>query len=375
MAGKRSSSQDEVPLVDLAAMHAEIAAELRDAFEKVFDHKGYVNGDEVSAFEELFARFTGMAHCVGVGSGTDAVELALRAVGIGSGDEVLVPVNTFHATAAAVFRAGATPVFVDCDPDYLLLDVAQARACVGPRTRAVIPVHLYGQMVAMEKLVSLKARGLQIVEDAAQAQGATRFGQAPGSVGHAAAWSFYPGKNLGAYGDAGAVATLDPGLAGKIRSLGNYGGAGRDDHTVVGFNSRLDTLQAVVLKAKLHRLAAWNQRRQRAAVAYNSLFSGCSDVVLPKTLPGNEHVYHQYVVRVPGRDRVLRALRAEFIEAAVHYPAPLHLQPAFSWLGYRTGDFPVAEQAAQEILSLPLFPHITPEQQERVHRVLMDVLH
>ena len=355
-------------------MHAEIASGVRAAFETIFVHGGYVNGDEVTAFEQAFARFTGMAYCVGVASGTDAVELALRAAGIGSGDEVLVPVNTFHATAAAVVRAGATPVFVDCEPDYLLLDVTQAQERAGPRTGAVLPVHLYGQMVALEQLASLAGRGVQIVEDAAQAHGATRFGQAPGSVGCAAAWSFYPGKNLGAYGDAGAVVTRDAGLAAKTRRLGNYGAVARDDHATVGFNSRLDTLQAVVLAAKLARITVWNEKRRQAAAVYDILFSGCSEVVLPKCMPGNEHVYHQYVVRVPERDRILNSLRGQAIQAAVHYPNPLHLQEAFGWLGHGPGDFPVAEQAAREILSLPLFPHITREQQERVHRAMMDVL-
>jgi dTDP-4-amino-4,6-dideoxygalactose transaminase len=372
MAGKRPLSRDDIPLADLAATHAEIAAEIRLAFEKVFVHGGYVLGHEVTAFEQAFARFTGMAHCVGVGNGTDALELTLRALGIGPGDEVLVPVNTFHATAAAVVRAGATPVLVDCEPEYLLLDPDQARERVGARTRAVVPVHLYGQMVAMEKLASLADRGVHIVEDAAQAHGATRFGQGPGSVGVAAAWSFYPGKNLGAYGDAGAVVTRDAGLEGKIRSLGNYGV--RNEHTVVGFNSRLDTLQAVVLSAKLKRLAAWNEKRREAAATYDGLFSASAAVVLPRVVPGNEHVYHQYVVRLPRRDRVLNALRGQSIEAAVHYPRPLHLQQAFGWLGHGPGDFPIAEQAAKEILSLPLFPQIAHEQQERVCEAVMDVL-
>lgn len=362
----------EIPLADLVGMHAEVAAEIHCELERLFAHGRYVGGREIAAFEQAFARFTGAERCIGVGSGTDAVELILRALGIGAGDEVLVPVNTFHATAAAVVRAGATPVFVDCDPEYLLLDVGQARARAGSRTRGVVAVHLYGQMAPMEKLAGLAQRGIHLIEDAAQAHGATRFGEGPGSVGSAAAWSFYPGKNLGAYGDAGAVVTRDAVLEKAIRLLGNYGCAGRDGHAQVGFNSRLDTLQAMVLTVKLNRLSHWNALRRQAALTYDALFAGCRKIRLPQVLPGNEHVYHQYVVRVPERDRVLRDLGRVSIEAGVHYRTPLHLQEAFAWLGHGPGDFPIAERAAGEILSLPIFPRIARAQQERVCRAVLE---
>ena len=269
----------------------------------------------------------------------------------------------FIATALAVARAGAVPVLVDCDPDHLLIDVAQARRKIGPRTRAVVPVHLYGQMAPMEELASL---GLVLVEDAAQAQGATRRGRGPAAVAVAAATSFYPGKNLGAYGDAGALLTNDEAVARRARALRNYGSEAKYVHPETGFNSRLDPLQAVVLSAKLAHLARWNAERRDAARRYAALLAGVPGVVLPATLPGNEAVWHLYVVQVPRRDDVLAKLRAAGIEAGVHYPTPIHLQGAFRALGHRPGDFPVAEAAAARVLSLPIYPGITPAQQERV---------
>ena len=379
-----------IPLVDLRAQHRQVADDVARGFARVLDSGCFILGPEVEAFEASFARFSDVRHCVGVANGTDALEIALRAAGIGQGDEVIVPVNSFIATALAVARAGAVPVLVDCDPDHLLIDVAQVRRKIGPRTRAVVPVHLYGQMAPMEELASL---GLVLVEDAAQAQGATRRGRGPAAVAVAAATSFYPGKNLGAYGDAGAVVTSDAELAGAIRllrdlgqgkkyehvaigrdeavarrarALRNYGSEAKYVHPETGFNSRLDPLQAVVLSAKLAHLARWNAERRDAARRYAALLAGVPGVVLPATLPGNEAVWHLYVVQVPRRDDVLAKLRAAGIEAGVHYPTPIHLQGAFRALGHRPGDFPVAEAAAARVLSLPIYPGITPAQQERV---------
>jgi dTDP-4-amino-4,6-dideoxygalactose transaminase len=326
-------------------------------------------------FECEYAAFSGVPHCVGVANGTDALELALRAVGAGRGSEVILPANTFIATAEAVARVGARPVLVDCDPETYLMDVDAALAAVTHATSAVIPVHLYGQLAPVERLAAAVAgTGVRIVEDAAQCQGATRHGVSAGAAG-VAATSFYPGKNLGAYGDAGAVVTVDSELAGRVRMLANHGGVRKYEHEVVGFNSRLDGLQAVVLRAKLARLAAWNAARRAAAQRYDALLEGL-DVMRPVTLDGNEHVWHLYVVRVPDgrRDEVLTGLNANGIDAGIHYPVPVHLTPAFADLGYRSGTFPHTEAAAGELLSLPLHPHITEEQQETVVRTLARAL-
>jgi dTDP-4-amino-4,6-dideoxygalactose transaminase len=366
-----------IPLVDLTVQHEQIAAEVRRGFEEVIASSSFVLGEQVATFEREFARFCGVAHCVGVANGTDAVELALRAVGVGHGDEVILPANTFVATAEAVVRAGARPVLVDCDPRLGLIDPARVKAALGPRTRALVPVHLYGQVAPMGELAELaEAAGVVIVEDAAQAQGARRFGTAAGGFGLAAGTSFYPGKNLGAYGDAGAVLTGSDELATRVRALGNHGSLVKYHHPELGFNSRLDAMQAVVLRAKLRRLAEWNAQRQVAADRYAQLLGDLEPVRLPATAPGNEHVWHLYVVQVqPGgepaaRDRVLAALHAAGVGAGVHYPVPVHLQGAFSWLGYRRGDFPVTEAAAEAMLSLPIYPGITVQQQERVATVL-----
>ncbi|WP_322766854.1 DegT/DnrJ/EryC1/StrS family aminotransferase [Frankia sp. Cr1] len=376
-----------IPLVDLAAAQAEIAEEVRAGFDEVLATTAFVGGKHVSAFEREYADFCAVGYCVGVGNGTDAIELALRAAGVGAGtavsaatgttggvDEVVIPVNTFVATAEAVVRAGARPVFVDVDDDHLLMDPDAVGGALTDRTRAVIPVHLYGQAAPVEQIAAACRPDTIVVEDAAQAQGAVRGGRAAGGLGLLAATSFYPGKNLGAAGDAGAVLTDDAELARKVRLLGAHGSERKYVHESLGFNSRLDTLQAVVLRAKLARLARWNQARAAAALRYDELLSGDSRVRLPATLPGNVHVWHLYVVRVPDRDAVLARLHEQGVGAGIHYPVPLNLQPAFAGLGYGAGDFPVAEKAAGEILSLPLYPHITPEQQERVAEELRRAL-
>ncbi len=364
-----------IPLVDLSAQHRQIEGEVSAGFARVLERTSFILGPEVAEFETSFARFVGVKHCVGTANGTDALELALRALEIGPGDEVVLPANSFIASALAVARAGATPVLVDCDAATLLLDVADVARKLTPRTRAIMPVHLYGQIAPMEALEPLTQGGrIAIVEDAAQAQGALRHGRGAGTFGAAAGTSFYPAKNLGAYGDAGAVLTTSDAIAQRVRALRNYGGEIKYLHTETGFNSRLDTLQAVVLNAKLKRLAEWNAARRRAARRYAELLAGIPGLTLPATLPGNEHIWHLYVVRVPQRDAVLARLAAEGIGAAVHYPAPIHLTGAFRQLGHRIGDFPVAERTAGEILSLPMFAEITPEQQERVAGVLAKAL-
>jgi len=358
---------EPIPLVDLGLQHRQIADEIGPELEAVMAATAFVNGPPVAAFEQEFARFSGVDHCVGVANGTDAVELALRAVGVVPGDDVVVPANTFIATAEAVVRAGARPVLVDCDPVHQLIDVDAAVALAEQhRVRAVIAVDLFGQSAPLDDLAgALDGTGCVLVEDAAQSQGATHHGRGIGATAAVAATSFYPGKNLGAYGDAGAVVTNDGDVADRVRLLGDHGSRVRYVHEVVGVNSRLDTLQAVVLRAKLRRLAAWNDERRAAATHYHQALAGTT-VALPTTAPGNEHVWHLFVVRVPDRDSVLDLLHAHGIGAGIHYPVPIHLQPAFAHLGHGPGDFPHVEAAAGEILSLPLFPGITADQQDRV---------
>jgi len=364
-----------IPLVDLGPQNREVAEEALAAIRKTIDRGDFVLGQAVEEFEEAFARYSGAGHCVGMGNGGDALELLLRALGVGAGDEVVLPVNTFVATALAVHRTGARPVLVDSDPLHHLVDPEMVEAKAGPRTRAIVAVHLYGQMAPMEALGRLAERhGLALVADAAQSQGARQAGKPLGAYGVGASTSFYPGKNLGAFGDGGAVVTDDAGLAERLRRGRNYGSDRKYHHPEIGFNSRLDTLQAVVLWAKLERLDAWNAARRRAAALYDDLLKELPHLALPATLPGNEHVWHLYVVRVPERDRVLRELNDAGIGASVHYPIPIHLQGAFAHLGHGPGDFPVAERVAEEILSLPIYPGITADQQEEVVRALRAAL-
>ncbi|WP_235215222.1 DegT/DnrJ/EryC1/StrS family aminotransferase [Phaeacidiphilus oryzae] len=377
-AGRRSGTAEGVPLVDLAAAHAEVAEAVRAGFDRVLDGTAFIGGEEVREFEREYARFSGLAHCVGVANGTDAVELALRASGVRPGDEVVLPANTFIATAGAAARAGARPVLVDCLPDSYLIDPQQALDAVGPATRAVVPVHLYGQCAAAAELAARLPQRVRVVEDAAQSQGASRDGRPPGRGGIAAT-SFYPGKNLGAYGDAGAVLTDDAELADRVRLLANHGSRSKYLHEAAGFNSRLDALQAVVLRAKLERLAEGNAARRDAAARYHLLLAELAEagrVVRPVAAEGNVHVWHLYVLRVPGADRdaVVGKLNAAGLGAAVHYPVPIHRTPAFAELGYGPGAFPHAERAAGEILSLPLFPQIRADQQEQVVRALTEAL-
>jgi dTDP-4-amino-4,6-dideoxygalactose transaminase len=361
-----------IPLVDLAAQQSEVAVEVAIGWQEVLDSTGFVGGPKVAAFESEYADFIGTSHCVGVGNGTDAIEIALRAFGVGPGDECIIPANTFIATAEAVSRMGAIPVLVDCaDDDTYLIDTAAVEAAVTTRTRAILPVHLYGQPAPVELLVPIAERsGACIVEDAAQSQGARRGGVRAGTLGHAAATSFYPGKNLGAYGDAGAVLTNSAQVAAHMRMIRDHGSPRKYEHEILGFNSRMDALQAVVLSAKLRCLDKWNAERRTAAARYDEMLAEIPGVTLPLTLKGNEHVWHLYVIRVPDRDRVLKELQAAGAGAGIHYPTPVHMTGAYAGLGYAEGDFPVAECVAREILSLPLFAEITLEQQERVVSVL-----
>ncbi|WP_104107887.1 DegT/DnrJ/EryC1/StrS family aminotransferase [Nocardioides sp. 616] len=366
-----------VPFVDLGSQHAEIADEVRAGVEDVFARTGFVGGPEVSRFEEEYAAFLGAGHCVGVANGTDALELALRGAGVRAGGEVILPANTFIATAEAVSRIGAVPVLVDVDSEHLLIDPDRVAERLGPRTQAVVPVHLFGQAAPVELVQALCAdAGIPVVEDAAQSQGARRHGRAAGTLGQAAATSFYPGKNLGAAGDAGAVTTDDEALATRVRVLAAHGSPTKYVHDVIGMNSRLDTIQAVYLRAKLARLDKWNQLRRDAADRYAALLAGLepAGLRLPGVAPGNEHVWHLYVVRVADRDRVLAGLAERGIGAGIHYPTPVHLTRAYAGLGLGPGTFPVAERAAARMLSLPMHPHLTLAQQETVAHALTELL-
>jgi dTDP-4-amino-4,6-dideoxygalactose transaminase len=356
-----------IPFVDLAAQHAEVADEVRAGLDAVFATTAFIGGPDVGAFEEEYAGFVGAAHCVGVANGTDALELALRAVGVGAGGEVVLPANTFIATAEAVSRIGAVAVLVDVDEEHLLIDPAAVERAVTGATQAVVPVHLFGQTAPVEALEGLcRSAGVPLVEDAAQAQGARRHGRSAGSLGRAAATSFYPGKNLGAAGDAGAVTTDDEEVASQVRLLAAHGSPSKYVHDVIGVNSRLDTVQAVYLRAKLARLEKWNELRRRAAARYSTLLADHPGIRVPRVMPGNEDVWHLYVVQVDDRDRVLDELGATGVGAGIHYPTPVHLTRAYAGLGHRPGDFPVAEAAAGRILSLPMHPHLTETAQEQV---------
>jgi len=352
-----------VPFLDLRAMNDEVRPRLDELWNQIVGTSAFVGGPHVEEFEARWARFCEVRHAVGVANGTDAIQLTLRALGIGPGDEVIVPTNTFIATVSSVANAGAKPVFVDVDPATLLMTASHVAAAITPQTAAVIPVHLYGQAVDMTAIMAVARRaGIAVVEDAAQAHGAKWDGRRVGSLGHVACFSFYPGKNLGALGDAGAVVTNDDTLAERVRQLSNHGrGAGHYAHDVVGFNSRLDGLQAAFLSAKLHRLDAWNEARRVAAARYDELLAPFVELTDQRTEA--ESVYHLYVVRADDRDSLKRSLEDDGISVGLHYPVPCHLQPPFR--DDMRPPLPVAEDAARRQLSLPMFPHMTETQVER----------
>ncbi len=362
-----------VPLTDLTAMTRDVREALDLAWEEVTASSAFVGGELVERFEEQWARYCGTAHVVGVANGTDAIELALRALGIGAGDEVVVPANSFIATAEGVVAAGATPRFVDVDPGTLLATASTIRPAIGPRTAAVIVVGLYGNVPVMDDILRLaRETGLAVVEDAAQAHGSAWLGRKVGSLGVAGCFSFYPGKSLGAFGDGGAVVTDDAALAKRIRSLGNHGRpAGASHvHALLGRNSRLDALQAAVLSAKLPLLDEWNRARRAAVAAYRRL---CGPGVRTVRVPhGAEPAWHQHVVRVEARDLVREGLARRGIATGVHYAVPCHHQEPYR--RFAPDRLPVTEAAAAEILSLPLFPHLTQRQIDHVARSLDDVV-
>jgi dTDP-3-amino-3,4,6-trideoxy-alpha-D-glucose transaminase len=362
-----------IPFNDLKPLQTRLRAEIQAAVQRVCDRGCYVLGPEVEAFEAAFARHHGVPHAVGVGSGTDAIELALRSVGIGPGDEVITVAHTAVATVCAVERAGATPVLVDVDPVTCTMDVGAARAAVTPRTRALLPVHLYGRPADMDGLTDLAERyRLLLVEDCAQAHGARHRGRLVGTIGQLGAFSFYPTKNLGAQGDGGAVITADAHLAARLRRLRNYGQSATYHHTERGINSRLDEVQAAILSAKLPHLNACNDERRRLAACYSEHLRGVQLPPEPDT--ATEHVYHLYVIRHPRRDELRELLRRRGIQSLIHYPVPVHRQPAYADLGYGPGSLPVSERLAAEVLSLPLFPGLSPADIQTIAATVADDL-
>lgn len=353
-----------VEFLDLKAINGLIQAELDDAATRVLRSGWYITGPEVEAFEHEYAAYVGAKHCIGVGNGLDALVLSLKAAGIGTGDEVIVPSNTFIATWLAATYVGATLVPVEPDPTTYNLDPALLEAAITPQTRAIIPVHLYGQPAHMQPILEIAVRhGLFVLEDAAQAQGAMYGGTRVGSLGHAAAWSFYPGKNLGALGDAGAITTNDDDLAKTLRILRNYGSSTKYVHELQGVNSRLDELQAALLRVKLRHLDAWNTMRQQTARHYSSALEG---VTIPAVLDGTQPVWHLYVIQHEQRDALQQHLSERGIQTLIHYPTPPHLQAAYAALGFRAGHFPHAEMIHRRVLSLPIGPHLTSAQEDQV---------
>jgi dTDP-4-amino-4,6-dideoxygalactose transaminase len=351
-----------IPVVDLHAQYRSIKTEIDEAVLRVLDSAQFVLGEEVAAFEREFARFCNASDAVAVNSGTSALHLALLAAGIGPGDEVITVPFTFIATIAAIQYTGARPVLVDIDPRTYTMDPALIERAITPRTKAVVPVHLYGQPADMDPILDVaRARALVVIEDAAQAHGAEYKGRRCGSLGDLAGFSFYPGKNLGAYGEGGAVVTSRSEYAHRIRVLRDWGQERRYEHAVKGFNYRMDAIQGAVLGVKLRRLEAWTEARRRHAIEYDRRLAG-SELVAPYARPDSRHVYHAYVVRVRRRDACREHLLTNGIQTGVHYPIPVHLQPAYADLGYRRGDFPIAEVVAGEVVSLPMFPELREQQ-------------
>ncbi|MFB2968263.1 DegT/DnrJ/EryC1/StrS family aminotransferase [Aerosakkonema sp. BLCC-F183] len=389
---------NNIPPVDLARQYKNLEKEINAAVLEVLASGRYIGGSPVESFEQQFANYIGVSHCVACNSGSDALYLALRALDIGAGDEVITTPFTFIATAEAISTVGATPVFVDIDPQTFNLDVEKLEAAITNKTKAILPVHLFGQPVNMTRLMEIaESRGLAVIEDCAQATGAGWAGRKIGSIGHIGCFSFFPTKNLGACGDGGAVTTNDPNVAAKIRMLREHGSSSRYYHEAIGVNSRLDTIQAAILLVKLRYLDTWNAQRTQTAANYHNLLAPISGISLPQALNGGESVWNQYTIRVIAkgkedfpstsstenlylkiqsslRDSVRSQLQKRGINTMVYYPLPLHLQPVYESLGYKAGQLPAVEQACAEVLSLPIFPELSLTQQEQVVYALKDVL-
>lgn len=357
-----------VPLVDLAVQYESIRTEIDAAIQSVIARTAFIMGPDVREFEKRFAEYCACAYAIGVASGTAALELTLRACNIGASDEVITSAHTFIATAEAISAVGARPVFVEIDPHTYNIDPDAIAAAITPATRAIIPIHIYGQPANMDRIMAIAERhNLIVIEDAAQAHGATWNGRRVGAISHAACFSFYPGKNLGAYGDAGAVTTNDARIAELVGLLRNHGRHSKYLHDIKGYGERIDTLQAAILLVKLRYLAKWTAGRQHIAARYDELLADLEgEIVLPYVHPAAEAVWHLYVIRTPRRDALLEHLNRHGVGAGIHYPTPLHLQPAYADLGYTRGDLPITEEVAETCLSLPIFPEMTDAQQEYV---------
>jgi dTDP-4-amino-4,6-dideoxygalactose transaminase len=374
-----------IPPLDLTQQFQTISAEVNEAVLAVLASGQYINGPRVQQFEQAFAAYIGTSEAIACNSGTDALYLALRAYDIGAGDEVITTPFTFIASAETISQAQATPVFVDIDPATFNLDLAQVEAAITPRTRAIIPVHLFGQPVDMTRLMAIaQAYNLIVIEDSAQAAGAEWNGQRVGSIGQVGCFSFFPTKNLGACGDGGAVTTSDPAIAARIRALREHGSRTRYYHDEIGLTSRLDAVQAAILQVKLRYLETWNEQRRAIAARYTELLRPIPGVIPPLPIPGGKPVWHQYTIRLSPlpagtvggeyRDRVRQSMQQQGVSSMIYYPLPLHLQKVYEPLGYGPGSFPITEQLCHEVLSLPMFPELTPEQQERVVYALKDSL-
>lgn len=365
----------KVPFLDLKAQYESIRGEITDAIQQVLDKTAFAGGPFVAQFEKEFAGFCGTRFAAGVGSGTDALWLALLALGVGPGDEVITASDTFIATAEAISYCGAKPVFVDVEPATYNMDPAKLEAAITKKTRAVIPVHLFGQMADMDPILAIaRKHKLFVVEDASQAHGAEYKGKKAGSMGDLGCFSFYPGKNLGAYGEGGAVVTSVPELDRKLRMLRDHGQDKKYHHGMIGWNARMDGIQGAVLSVKLPHLPAWNEARRKNAALYDALLNEVEGVSIPAKSPHGRHVYHIYAIRVRNREALIAALSGKDIHCGIHYPIPLHLQEAYKGLGYPKGAFPVAEAAAAEFVSLPMYAELTKEQIVAVVQGIQSVL-
>jgi len=359
-----------IPFVDLKAQYRSIKTEITAAIENVLENSQFILGPEVSAFEKEFARYCGTEHAIGVNTGTSALHLALLAAGIGPGDEVITVPFTFVATVAAIVYTGAKPVFVDIDPVSFTMDPTRIEAAITPRTKAILPVHLYGQPADMDPMMKIaREHGLVVIEDACQAHGAEYKGRRVGNIGDLGCFSFYPGKNLGAYGEGGAVVTNNAEYNRTIRMLRDWGAEKKYQHVLKGYNYRLEGMQGAILRVKLRHLEQWTEARRAHAVRYDALLAG-AEVETPKALPYSRHVYHVYAVRTKQRDDLIRTLTEAGVQSGIHYPIPVHLLPAHADLGHRKGDFPHSEQAADEVLSLPMYAELTADQIQSVCSVL-----
>jgi dTDP-4-amino-4,6-dideoxygalactose transaminase len=352
-----------VPFLDLKAQYKTIKDEIHSAISEVMENTAFAGGPFVAKFEKEFASFCNCKHAIGVGNGTDALWLSLIALGVGPGDEVITVPNTFIATAEAITYCGAQPVFVDVDEMTYNMNPNLLEAAITPKTKAIIPVHLFGQVADMDPIIAIaKERGLYVIEDACQAHGAEYNGRKAGTMGNTGCFSFYPGKNLGAYGEAGAVVTNDDTLAEKMRTFRDHGQAKKYYHRMIGWNARMDGIQGAVLSVKLKYLSDWNEARRKHAQEYNDLLTSLSDVVKPREADYAKHVYHIYAIRIKQRDQIMTKLAEKGVSFGIHYPVPIHLQDAYSFLNLGQGNFPVAEKCASEFLSLPMYAELTEDQ-------------